>query len=166
MVFESGQRIRLPDEPAFVLVEDALGQADGGWKLYVRADGDDALRKVALSPAQAAQIEVLDDDGGADPNAVLAGLWASWMRDASTCARATALASMPLDPYPHQNRAIYGAMLPQPLLRFLLADEPGTGKTIMGGLYLREAQRLGFVKRALIVVPAHLTGPRLLVHRL
>ncbi len=49
-------------------------------------------------------------------------------------------------------------MLPQPLLRFLLADEPGTGKTIMGGLWLREAQRLGFVKRALIVCPAHLVS--------
>ncbi len=52
--------------------------------------------------------------------------------------------------------AVYGAMLPQPRLRFLLADEPGTGKTIMAGLYLREMQRLGFVRSALIVVPAHL----------
>ncbi|MCY3952185.1 MAG: helicase-related protein, partial [bacterium] len=38
----------------------------------------------------------------------------------------------------------------------LLADEPGTGKTIMAGLWLREAQRLGFVNRAIIVSPAHL----------
>ncbi len=52
--------------------------------------------------------------------------------------------------------AVYGAMPPQPRLRFLLADEPGTGKTIMAGLYLREMQRLGFVRSALIVVPAHL----------
>jgi hypothetical protein len=36
-------------------------------------------------------------------------------------------------------------MLPQPVLRFLLADEPGTVKTIMGGLWLREMQSLGFV---------------------
>ena len=47
-------------------------------------------------------------------------------------------------------------MLPQPLLRFLLADEPGTGKTMMAGLYLREMQRLGLVKRAIIVCPANL----------
>jgi superfamily II DNA or RNA helicase len=47
-------------------------------------------------------------------------------------------------------------MLPQPRLRFLLADEPGTGKTIMAGLYLREMQRLGLVSRALVVAPAHL----------
>ncbi len=47
-------------------------------------------------------------------------------------------------------------MLPQPRLRFLLADEPGTGKTIMAGLYLREMQKLGFVGRALVVAPAGL----------
>ncbi len=47
-------------------------------------------------------------------------------------------------------------MLPQPVLRFLLGDEPGTGKTIMGGLYAREAQRLGLVGRFLVVCPAHL----------
>jgi hypothetical protein len=38
--------------------------------------------------------------------------------------------------------AVYGVMLPQPRLRFLLADEPGTGKTIMAGLYL-QASSLG-----------------------
>jgi hypothetical protein len=47
-------------------------------------------------------------------------------------------------------------MLPQPMLRFLLGDEPGTGKTIMAGLYAREAQRLGIVNRCLVVCPAHL----------
>ena len=41
-------------------------------------------------------------------------------------------------------------------LRFLLADELGTGKTIMAGLWLRGAQRLGLVNRAIIVSPAHL----------
>ena len=61
------------------------------------------------------------------------------------------LASSPLRPYAHQTNAVYGAMLPQPRLRFLLADEPGTGKTIMAGLYLREMQRLGLVRRALVV---------------
>ena len=67
------------------------------------------------------------------------------MRAASAGARSAALASSPLKPYAHQMNAVYGAMLPQPNLRFLLADEPGTGKTIMAGMYLREMQRLGFV---------------------
>lgn len=46
----------------------------------------------------------------------------------------TLLASTPMEPYAHQANAVYGAMLPQPFLKFLLADEPGTGKTIMAGL--------------------------------
>ena len=66
------------------------------------------------------------------------------------------MASTPLKPYAHQTTAVYGAMLPQPQLRFLLADEPGTGKTIMAGLYIREMQRLGLITRAIIVCPANL----------
>ena len=72
---------------------------------------------------------------------------------AATNAESSAIASTQLRPYAHQTTAVYGAMLPQPLLRFLLADEPGTGKTIMAGLYLREMQRLGLVQRAIVVCP-------------
>jgi superfamily II DNA or RNA helicase len=149
-----GQRIRLPGEDRYVVVEVVQATFDDG--LTVIVDDRGTLRKAALTSDQVAHVEALSEDGGAEPASVLAGLWAEWMRRASETAAATALVTTPLRPYPHQNRAVYGAMLPQPLLRFLLADEPGTGKTIMGGLWLREMQRLGFVRRALIVCPAHL----------
>ncbi|MGI6797713.1 helicase-related protein [Gordonia sihwensis] len=87
---------------------------------------------------------------------MLAGLWTRWMHAASTNAETSAMASTPLRPYAHQTTAVYGAMLPQPMLRMLLADEPGTGKTIMAGLYVREMQRLGLIRRAIIVCPANL----------
>ncbi len=154
--FTEGQRLRLPGEDKFVVVDGAIA-SDGGWRLYV-ADSPGNVRPVTLTAEQATRVEVLTEDGAGDAEAVLAGLWSEWMRRAAVSSKATALASSPLNPYPHQNRAVYGTMLPQPLLRFLLADEPGTGKTIMGGLWLREAQRLGFVKRALIVCPAHLVS--------
>ena len=80
------------------------------------------------------------------------------MAAAATNAESSAIASTQLRPYAHQTTAVYGAMLPQPLLRFLLADEPGTGKTIMAGLYLREMQRLGLVRRAIVVCPANLAS--------
>ncbi|HYY65284.1 MAG TPA: hypothetical protein VE688_11750, partial [Gaiellaceae bacterium] len=131
---DEGQRIKLPGEERYVVIE-SVTVSDGGLKLIVDDGGD--LRKAALSPDEAAVLETLTEDGGAEPSGVLAGLWVEWMRRASEQASATALATNPLRPYPHQNRAVYGAMLPQPLLRFLLADEPGTGKTIMGGLWLR-----------------------------
>jgi len=38
-----------------------------------------------------------------------------------------------VDPLPHQISAVYGEMLPRQPLRFLLADDPGAGKTIMAG---------------------------------
>ena len=43
-----------------------------------------------------------------------------------------------LEPLPHQIRAVYGEMLPRQPLRFLLADDPGAGKTIMAGLLIKE----------------------------
>ncbi|MCU0694601.1 MAG: helicase, partial [Polyangiaceae bacterium] len=43
-----------------------------------------------------------------------------------------------VDPLPHQITAVYDAMLPRQPLRFVLADDPGAGKTIMAGLYIRE----------------------------
>ena len=157
--WERGQRVRLPGEADFVVLDSdpAPDRAAGGWRFYVTSDESGAgLRPVRLTEQQAAEVEVLAADGAADSAEVLAGLWTAWMRQAAASSKATALASAPLIPYPHQNQAVYGAMLPQPVLRFLLADEPGTGKTVMAGLWLREAQRLGLVKRALIVAPAHL----------
>ena len=58
---------------------------------------------------------------------------------------------------PHQIEAVYEKMLPQPRLRFLLADDPGAGKTIMAGLYIKEMKLRQAVERVLILVPAPLT---------
>ena len=63
-----------------------------------------------------------------------------------------------IDPLPHQRIAVYDHMLTQARLRFLLADEPGGGKTIMGGLYLREMQARRLLRRILIIPPAGLIG--------
>ncbi|MCL4290752.1 MAG: DEAD/DEAH box helicase [Thermoleophilia bacterium] len=61
-----------------------------------------------------------------------------------------------LDPLPHQIRAVYGELLPRQPLRFLLADDPGAGKTIMAGLLIKELIVRGDVKRCLIVPPGSL----------
>lgn len=58
---------------------------------------------------------------------------------------------------PHQIEAVYRHMLPQPRLRFVLADDPGAGKTIMAGLLLKELKLRGAVERVLILCPAPLT---------
>ncbi len=61
-----------------------------------------------------------------------------------------------VDPLPHQIEAIYHHILRNPRLRFLLADDPGAGKTIMTGLLLKELKYRGLVHRTLVVVPGHL----------
>jgi len=62
-----------------------------------------------------------------------------------------------IDPLPHQLEAVYDYFIKLPRIRFLLADDPGAGKTIMAGLLLKELKIRGLVKRALIVTPANLT---------
>lgn len=67
-----------------------------------------------------------------------------------------AVHSSTVDPLPHQITAVYDAMLPRQPLRFLLADDPGAGKTIMAGLLIRELIIRGDLKRCLIVAPGNL----------
>ena len=62
-----------------------------------------------------------------------------------------------VDPLPHQLEAVYDYFLKLPRIRFLLADDPGAGKTIMAGLLLKELKIRGLVNRTLIVAPANLT---------
>jgi len=62
-----------------------------------------------------------------------------------------------VDPLPHQLEAVYGYFMKLPRIRFLLADDPGAGKTIMAGLLLKELKARGLVRRILIVSPANLT---------
>lgn len=61
-----------------------------------------------------------------------------------------------VDPLPHQITAVYGEMLPRQPLRFLLADDPGAGKTIMAGLLIKELLIRGDLHRCMIVCPGNL----------
>ena len=64
-----------------------------------------------------------------------------------------------IDPLPFQIEAVYGYVLKQPHIRFLIADDPGAGKTIMAGLILKELKLRRLVKRVLIVTPGSSKGP-------
>jgi superfamily II DNA or RNA helicase len=67
--------------------------------------------------------------------------------------RTRALGSQRVLPLPHQIDAVYNRMLQAPQVRFLLADDPGAGKTIMAGMLIRELQARGSADRVLILVP-------------
>jgi SNF2 family DNA or RNA helicase len=67
--------------------------------------------------------------------------------------RTRALGNKKLLPLPHQIEAVYGRMLQVPQIRFLLADDPGAGKTIMSGMLIKELKARYSVERILILVP-------------
>ena len=68
-----------------------------------------------------------------------------------------AISSSSIEPLPHQIGAVYEEMLPRLPMRFLLADDPGAGKTIMAGLLIKEMIVRGDLKRCLIISPGSLT---------
>ena len=94
----------------------------------------------------------------ADPNAVAAVAEAHRLSCGHMFNRVFATETSTIDPLPHQRIAVYGYMLEQSPLRFLLADDAGAGKTIMTGLYVREMLSRRLVRRVLVVPPAGLVG--------
>jgi superfamily II DNA or RNA helicase len=151
----------MPDDKVWfdgelMTVEAVRSQNERGADLLVSSPGGRIQRVFLPADALAAALAPANDGQG-DPNRGLACLWGKWMEYATPRIRSAALAVRPLKPYPHQDEAVFAHMLPQPRLRFLLADEPGTGKTIMSSLYLAEGRRRGLIPgKAVIVVPAHL----------
>ncbi|MEU4094894.1 helicase-related protein [Streptomyces sp. NPDC026673] len=151
---EKGAQVRV--DGALVTVRDADFAGDGTIELFV-IDAAGAPKRILLTDAQLADGLVPINDRGGDPERALTGLWGRWMQHAVPRIRSAVLATRPLKPYAHQDEAVHGHMLNQPRLRFLLGDEPGTGKTIMAGMYLTEGRRLGLIQgRTAIIVPAHL----------
>ena len=158
-------RISLPghfDVP--VILEDvrALG-ADGsaGYECRVRLP-DGTLEEAVISPDEAATVF------GAEPKAPALAkpadaerlrllVESARIRLAYAHDRQFAVSLSGIRTLPHQIEAVYQAMLPQPRLRFLLADDPGAGKTIMAGLLIKELKLREAIERVLILCPAPLT---------
>lgn len=146
-------QIRVDGELVTVIAATPTG--DGADLVVRRSDG--TLSDAALSRADLAAAAVPVNDAGGDATRALATMWGRWMQHAVPRIRSAVLATRPLLPYAHQDEAVFTHMLPQPRLRFLLADEPGTGKTIMTGMYIAEGTRRGLVPGwTVVVVPAHL----------
>lgn len=92
----------------------------------------------------------------ADPDQFWLAIEALRLRHAAVLNPLLAVASSNVEALPHQVQAVYDCMLDGHPKRFLLADDPGAGKTIMAGLFIKEALARGWVRRCLIVVPGSL----------
>jgi hypothetical protein len=136
----------------------AVTSTSAGFECIVRSPTR-GLLEVFVRLGDVSAYKVAASDGSGKSDRAITAVWAQWMRWAIPRIRSAVLATRPLRPYAHQDDAVFGVMLSQPRLRFLLADEPGTGKTLMTGMYLAEGRRRGLIPgKTVIIVPAHLVG--------
>ncbi len=119
------------------------------WTKLLKADDFDGAIKIT----QAGQLAALDGN----PTHFRLAAEAHRIRLAFQYDPHFAVSVSQVDPLPHQMDAVYTHLLTQPRIRFLIADDPGAGKTIMGGLLVKELKFRGLVERILIVTPANLT---------
>lgn len=91
-----------------------------------------------------------------DPTKVFLALETIRYRFASMYDPLLAMNISKVDPLPHQIEAVYGYILKLPCIRYLIADDPGAGKTIMAGLIIKELKLRNLAKKILIVSPGHL----------
>ena len=159
-----GQRIRLPGHfEVPVVLEDAraLGSDDSaGYECRVRLP-DGSLEEAVISAEEAAAL--VNESGEVKAAAPVEAeklrllIESARVRLAYAYDQQFAVSLSGIRTLPHQIEAVYQAMLPQPRLRFLLADDPGAGKTIMAGLLVKELKLREAIERILILCPAPLT---------
>ncbi|MCX7795565.1 MAG: helicase-related protein [bacterium] len=132
------------------------------WGSYIHLIGSTIYSKrhidQVLSKDDFSKIKIRKDnlDFTGDPEEVFLHLEATRFKYASLFDPLLAMNVSKIDPLPFQLDAVYGYVLKLPKIRFLIADDPGAGKTIMAGLVIKELKLRGVVKRILIVVPGHL----------
>jgi superfamily II DNA or RNA helicase len=143
-------------EPIEVLATVPMGSA---LKLIGRGLRTNQVHQPVLDAEQVAQLKVSPKDAPFDGDALRfrLGIEGHRLGLAYEYDPYFSLSIARIDPLPHQLEAVYEYFLKVPRIRFLLADDPGAGKTIMAGLLLKELKTRGLVKRTLIVTPANLT---------
>lgn len=102
------------------------------------------------------RVETVPTDFSSEAWKIFLALETKRYRFASLYDPLLAMNASKVDPLPHQIEAVYGHVLRMPRIRFLLAHDPGAGKTIMAGLIIKELKMRRVVERVLIVVPGHL----------
>src|SRR5215471_2258544 len=127
------------------------------WEFFY--DGPSGPGKHVLAEAELAGIDVVEIPSGLlfDGNTLLFRLGVEARRiEIAFAYEMAGVAVSNIQPLPHQLEAVYDCFLREPRLRFLLADDPGAGKTIMAGLYMKELILRRAGDRILVVAPASL----------
>ncbi len=149
----------IPSGPVTIIATNPVG-ADALTVIYKTADGSPAERMLFRADEPSLAVATTSrpwsfDAGGADFKLAAEALR---IELAHLFDPMMAIHTSDVEPLPHQISAVYDAMLPRQPLRFVLADDPGAGKTIMAGLLIRELMMRADASRILIVAPGSLAG--------
>ena len=156
----AGQRLRglVPGQTVTLIAIDPIDE--GLVEVFYRDDlGRSGARTITDADAENFEIAADFDSAPAytaDPDDFRLAAEALRIKYAALYDPMVAVNSSDVDPLPHQIRAVYEELLPRIPLRFLLADDPGAGKTIMAGLYLKELILRSNCERAIVVAPGGL----------
>ncbi len=135
-----------------------LGQ--GQYELYGKEINSGRLMSKIITERELENLQLSDTfiSFKGNPQEALFAAYALYYKFMHQFDKAMAMGSSHIDPLPFQIEAVYEYMIPmaEDRLRFLLADDPGAGKTIMAGLLLKELILRNLVERIIIVVPGHL----------
>lgn len=154
-MFQVGDIVVGPHFPESVEIKrcDCLGDF-----YIIEAVGRESLRffEIMVDQTQVQELSKLNEETteshikGTDIQAYLQYLA---LKNEVKFSKTRALGNKKLMPLPHQIEAVYSRMLQVPQIRFLLADDPGAGKTIMSGMLIKELKARYSVDRILILVP-------------
>jgi superfamily II DNA/RNA helicase len=152
---QQGAKVRFPERHEVVSL---IAVRPGAfWEFYF--DGPSGPGKHVLAESELAGIEVIETIGelrfDGEPAQFRLGVEARRI-DIAFAYEMAGVAVSNIQPLPHQLEAVYECFLREPRLRFLLADDPGAGKTIMAGLYMKELILRRAGDRILVVTPANL----------
>jgi len=124
-----------------------------GVTIYSNTHVDQLIQKEEFKRIK---VEDLPLDFSAPADETFLSIEAERYRFASSFDPLLAMNISKIDPLPFQIEAVYGYILKLPRIRFLLADDPGAGKTVMAGLVHKELKLRGIINKVLIAVPGHL----------
>ena len=148
----------IPTEPVTIIKVQALGNM---YSIKYTGVSTNKTSTKVVSKEQFESLEVLTSEGEfnfkGNPEKFVMYAEAERIHSAYQFDPLFAINCSVVDPLPHQVEAVYKFLLPQPKIRFLLADDTGAGKTIMTGLLLKELIMRGIVERILIITPGGLT---------
>ncbi len=154
-----GQQITAPFLPSPAEVK-GFSQRTGYARLEaILLDGSNQFITRNLTPDQLVQIQIVQDTRlrrVSSAEEFFLCIEANRIRLAYQFDPQLAVSISQVDPLPHQIEAVYHYVLKSPRIRFLIANDPGAGKTIMAGLVLKELQYRRLAQRILIVAPGHL----------